>query len=434
MVGARIIRIDKGKLMSKHSGSTTPWQGLMTAFTTPLLLGVAPIFGKLAIESGADSFTVAALRTIVAVALMWLIYGLFFRKYIYIYPAGLIGCVVIGTVNGIGSLFYYGGLQLLDASLAQLINGIYLAFAVLLSQIGGQTADRRTLVRVLLALSALVVINIFSAGPINWMGIGLMLANALMFAGTMILSQYVVYEMPAPTAALYILSTMAVVVTMVWLGLSPELEPGFLEVAIWPILALGATTALSRIAMFGSVKVLGGMQTAIFATLEIAVALLLGGLVLRDELTGGQWAGVALLMLSILLIRQRDLLPRGFNPNSLVVANMASVQFQRIAFHRAFGTRETDNDEGTMGMVTVEEMQAIQQMMGARTGGLDPFPIGRSQKLAQIGYDDPDTRTRPVRRDHQAQLDTKPIVGIPADDVQPQPHPSEPKENPAAKR
>src|SRR6186713_372068 len=98
-------------------------RSVIATVATPLFLGVAPIFGKAAIGAGADAFTVAALRTIVAVALLWGAYGLFFRRYIFIYPAGLLGCVVIGVINGIGSLFYYGGLQYLDASMVQLING-----------------------------------------------------------------------------------------------------------------------------------------------------------------------------------------------------------------------------------------------------------------------------------------------------------------------
>src|SRR5215813_6318283 len=106
-------------------------RGIVAAFLTPMFLGMAPIFGKLAINAGADSFTVAAWRTVIAVALLWLLYLLFARKYIFIYPAGLLGCVVVGIVNGIGSLFYYGGLGLLDASLVQLLNGTYLVFAVI---------------------------------------------------------------------------------------------------------------------------------------------------------------------------------------------------------------------------------------------------------------------------------------------------------------
>lgn len=372
--------------------------GVIAVFSTPIFLGVAPIFGKFAISAGADPFTVAALRTIVAVAMLWIGYGIFFRKYIFIYPAGLMGCVVIGIVNGIGSLFYYAGLQQLDASLVQLINGSYLVFAVLLSRIGGQIIDTRTFIRVLMALLALILITGFSATGVNIAGVGFMLANALMFAGTVILSQYVLFEMPAPTAALYILTTMGIIVTMAWLAVAPPLEAIVLQNAGGWIIALGITTAISRLAMFASVKILGGMQTAIMAAAEIGVALILALLLLGDSLTTEQWIGVAILMASILLVRQQDLLPHGFNPNSLIVANMSSVQFQRIAFHRAFGTNELDNLENTMGTITTQEMMAIQKMMGAQIGGLDPFPIGKTKYI--MGMDetyDPVAETLPAQ-------------------------------------
>jgi drug/metabolite transporter (DMT)-like permease len=359
----------------------SPLRGYLAAFATPTFLGMAPIFGKFAINAGSDSFTVAALRTIVAVLLMWMAYSLFWRKYIFIYPAGLLGCVVVGTINGIGSLFYYGGLTSLDASLVQMINGLYLAFAVLLSRAGGQKADRRTLIRVALAVLALVIITGGVGRPMDWMGVGLMLGSALMFAGTFVLSQYVLYEMPAPTVALYIVTTMGVVVTMVWLAVGQRPPPEILQASFWPIFILGVTTALSRLAMFAGVKSLGGMQTAIMAIAEIGVALVLAFLFLGERLTLTQVVGLGILFVGMLLIRPKDMLPRGFNPNALVIANMASVQFQRIAFHRAFGTRDTDNEVGTMGQITTAELLAIQRMMGAQMGGLDPFPIRKGNQL-----------------------------------------------------
>lgn len=373
-------------------------RGAAAALSTPVLLGMAPIFGKLALFTGVDAFTVAALRTLLAVLLLWLAYLLFARRFVFIYPAGLLGCLVIGTINGIGSLFYYSGLSLLDASLVQLINGLYLALAVLLSRIGGQRASTRTLIRVLLAMAALLLITSLGAG-LNWTGVGLMLGSALMFAGTVILSQYVLYEMPAPTATLYILTTMGVVVTVVWLALSPTLEAGMLQAAFWPIFLLGLTTALSRLAMFSGIKFLGGMQTAVLAIAEIGVALLLAALVLGEALTMGQWLGVGLLFFSMLLIRQEDLLPRGVNPNALIVANMASVQFQRIAFHRAFGTHEHDNAERTMSSLSTQEMQAIRRMMGADIGRIDPFPIGKTRNTITRpeDFDAPTQPRRPQR-------------------------------------
>ncbi|GEM_PF-171401 len=359
-------------------------QAVATVFATPVLLGMAPIFGKFAINTGADPFSVAALRTIMAVAILWLAYVVLFRKYIFIYPAGLMGCIVIGAINGIGSLFYYGGLGILDASLAQLINGMYLVFAVMLARIGGQETDMRTLLRVGAAILALAMITGLGTGTIDWTGVGFMLANALMFAGTVTLSQYVLYEMPAPTATLYILSTMAVVVTVVWLAVGQPMSQEVFQNAMPPIILLGLSTALSRLAMFAGVKFMGGMQTAVLAITEIAVAVTLAMIFLGDTLTPMQWFGVAILGTTLLLVRQKDLLPRGYNPNALIVANMSSVQFQRIAFHRAFGTSETDNEFMTMESITTQEMQAIQAMMGASIGGLDPFPIGKSNKINKV--------------------------------------------------
>lgn len=345
---------------------------------------MAPIFGKLAINAHADPFSIAALRTLVAVALLWTTYIFFFRKYIYIYPAGLMGCIVIGAINGIGSLFYYGGLGYLDASLAQLLNGMYLVFALLFSRMGGQGITRRTIMRVLVSLIALLLVAGFGQSPVNWTGVGLMLGNAMMFAGTVILSQYVLYEMPAPTVTLYVLTTMSLVVTVVWLAVGQPLSLQILIAATPPILLLGLTTALARLAMFAGVKFLGGMQTAVLAITEIGVALLLAALVLGETLTATQWLGVSILIFSMSLIRQQDLLPRGYNPNALIVANMASVQFQRIAFHRAFGTQDTDNPEGTMSTITTQEILMIQRMMGAQTGAIDPFPIAKSRQINDI--------------------------------------------------
>jgi drug/metabolite transporter (DMT)-like permease len=86
----------------------------------------------MAINAGADPFSVAAMRTADRGAAA--VGGLsHFLSGVHLYlPGGLLGCVVIGAVNGIGSLFYYSGLGLLDASLTQLLNGMYLVFAVLL--------------------------------------------------------------------------------------------------------------------------------------------------------------------------------------------------------------------------------------------------------------------------------------------------------------
>jgi drug/metabolite transporter (DMT)-like permease len=351
-------------------------KGIAAVLMTPMLLGLAPIFGKLAIQGGSDAFSVAAWRTVIAVAFLWIIYLIFFRKYTYIYPAGLLGCVVIGVINGVGSLFYYGGLARIDASLAQLLNGMYLIFVVWMSRFGGEKIDRRVALRVGLALTALVILTGFGHEPIDWLGVGLMLGSALMFAGTVILSQYVLYEMPARTVALYILTTMGVIVVMAWAAVgAPAASIEALGATLPFIAILGITTALSRLAMFAGVKSLGGLQTAIVAIVEIGVALVLAFFVLGERLSSAQVVGVGVLVVSLLLIRSRDMLPRGINPSALLIGNMANLQFQWIAFEHAFSKKGTSNTQDVMATVTTAEIHAIQQMMGATTEPVKPITV-----------------------------------------------------------
>jgi drug/metabolite transporter (DMT)-like permease len=358
-----------------------PVRGVVMAMLTPIFLGVAPIFGKMAINAGADPFSVAALRTLTAIAILWTVYLIFMRRFVFVSPAGLMGCIVIGGINGLGALCYYSGLGRLDAGLVQLLNGMYLVVAIILASIGGARIDGRTLLRVGLAVAALIILTGFGERRIDFTGVGLMLGSAVMFAGTISLSQYVLYEVPSQTMALYSLTTMAVVVSMVWLAVGQPVPMDAAALAVAPIIILGITTALSRLAMYAGVKFLGSMQTAIMAVAEIGVALILSALVLGERLTPFQWFGVALLASCLLLIRQRDLVAQAYNPGAMILANMATEQFQRIAFHKAFGTIETNPDLAILQDMSPEELHAIQQMMGAEPGAIDPFPISKSAAL-----------------------------------------------------
>lgn len=361
---------------------------LAVAVLTPVSLGLAPIFGKLAMLDGADPFAVAAVRTVIAAAILWPLFALFARRYLYIYPAGLLGCIIVGVVNGIGSLFYYGGLGLLDASLVQLLNGLYVVFAVMLARVGGEAIDARTIARVLLALAGVVLVAGLGHAPVHWLGVGLMIGSAILFAGTMVLSQYVMYEMPAPTASVYILTVMAVVVLVAWVAVGSPVRPAVVEAAFGPVLLLGLTTAASRLLMFSSVQVFGSLRTVVVAILEVAVTLVIAYFALNERLTGAQWLGVALLGASVLLVRPQDLKPRNLSISSLIVRDVASIQFQRIAFHRAFGNDEQDNEFGVMAQLTTTEMRMIQRMMGVDGKPVNPFPLPRSAVDASEAADE----------------------------------------------
>src|SRR5690606_15281221 len=66
--------------------SSASGRAIVAALLSPVFLGAAPIFGKLATNAGVDPFTVAAVRTILAVGILWAGYLIFWREYTYIYP------------------------------------------------------------------------------------------------------------------------------------------------------------------------------------------------------------------------------------------------------------------------------------------------------------------------------------------------------------
>src|SRR5258707_9253576 len=131
-------------------------QGIAAALLSALVLGVAPTFGKQAINAGTPPLSVVALRTVLATLSLWLVFSLHpaGRRLFYIYPVGLWGCLAAGVINGLGSLMYYTGLARLDASLAQMLYTLYPIFLTLFLRLEGHAISRFTLFRLGLALLA----------------------------------------------------------------------------------------------------------------------------------------------------------------------------------------------------------------------------------------------------------------------------------------
>jgi drug/metabolite transporter (DMT)-like permease len=282
---------------------------MIAALMTPALMGFAPVFGKLAIRSGLDPYTLAALRTCAAAAILWIVYLLFFRKYIYIFPAGLLATMAVGTMNGLGSLLYYNGLLLLDnASLSQLLNMLYVVFVMLLTRLYGHHVSRISLFRAGLALAAVYFLTATNSGRghIHWLGVGLMIGSAFTYAYHVILGQRGMYEMPAPTMALYALTWMALTVLLARLFLGRSFAVPWapaLPVGWWYLLGLTAVTALSRVTLFAGVRNLGALHTILLNVAELGVTLLVANLWLAESLTPMQWVGVLILLASVLLSR-----------------------------------------------------------------------------------------------------------------------------------
>jgi len=127
-------------------------KGIQAAAASALFLGMAPIFGKLAILLGFTPLAVVAFRTVIAFSLLLGLTLIFQRQFFYIYPVGLAGCLLAGFFNGLGSILYYSALSRLDASVGQLLYSFYPLMLALWLLLDRQTISRLTYLRLAISL------------------------------------------------------------------------------------------------------------------------------------------------------------------------------------------------------------------------------------------------------------------------------------------
>jgi drug/metabolite transporter (DMT)-like permease len=281
-----------------HKGRLT---GINAALISAFFLGLAPVFGKAAM--GVDKFSpyaVVALRTGLAASLLLLIMAVFRPRYLYIYPAGLIGCAMAGAVNGIGSVFYYVGLSRLNASVAQMLYALYPFFVAFWLQLDKQSPSKLTIFRIVIASMSAFLLTRADAGIIDWWGVLFMLIAAALYALHLPINQRVLYDVPAPTVTLYTLIAMSIIVIPAYFIFDRSWPVG--TVPWTPVLALTVVTFFSRLLLFLGVKHIGGMQTALLGLGELLVAIVFSHLLLGESFTQLQWLGTAGLGISLLLV------------------------------------------------------------------------------------------------------------------------------------
>lgn len=271
------------------------YSGLLAAF----LLGWAPILGKFAYKAQVSPTTLAVSRTIVAAIFLWVVYLLFWRERIFIRLQDIGSCLLVGAINGVGSLFYYNGLGRLDASRASLLGAMIPIWVVIFLSASGQKIRFITLIQLLGSLAgAFLVTSPWVGGPrTDYLGVMLMIASAAVNGWYFVMGQWVLSEIPSRSATLYIISGMAITVTLAKFISEPNTQIIQTSFSGWSaIIALGLTTALSRMALFFSLEKLGGAQTAIINLTELTVSLALAFLFLGDRLYWYQWSGAVLLL------------------------------------------------------------------------------------------------------------------------------------------
>ena len=263
-------------------------------------MGLTPIFGKQVLLAGLGSLPLVAFRTSGAAILLLLIILFFKRSNLTIFPLGLVGCLIAGSLNGVGSILYYASLARIDASLGQLLFMMYPVMIAVLFYADGQRPSRITILRLGISIPAVYLLLHPASTSIDLLGAAMMLIAALLYALHIPINQRVLYEVPAPTVTLYTLLAMTAVVLVAFVFGSQPLIPIPAD-AVQPLVLLTAVTFISRLTLFAGVKFIGGIQTSIIGLGELVVTILFSFLLLGESLSDLQWLGALILVTSLIL-------------------------------------------------------------------------------------------------------------------------------------
>jgi len=286
-------------------------KGVSAALSSAVFLGLVPIFGKLAMGFQFSPFAVIAIRTTAAALLMLLLMATRMRSYFYIYPVGLIGCLLAGLINGLGSILYYSALNRLDAGIGHILYSFYPLFVALWLILDRQSITRLTGFRLALTVPAVILLIIPSQKSVDLVGAMMMIGAAILYALHMLINQRILYEVPAQTVTLYTLLSMAVTVDLAFL-VSGSGFPA-LSAHWWPVLAMALITFFSRLTLFMGIKHLGGLQTALLGLADLFVTVILAQAWLGERFSTLQWIGAVLLMISLFLVSFDKITPQKRN-------------------------------------------------------------------------------------------------------------------------
>jgi drug/metabolite transporter (DMT)-like permease len=281
-------------------GAAGKQKGVYAALASAFFLGVVPIFGKVAINSGFSPLAVIVLRTGIAALLMLAVMAIAKRQYFYIFPVGLVGCLLAGLINGLGSILYYTALGRMEASVGHMLYSFYPLFVAVWLLLDRQPMTRLTIFRLILSVPAVILLIYTGKQAVDPVGALMMIGSAVLYALHLIINQRVLYEVPAPTVTLYTLLGMTVTVLIGYLVVSPQIPTT--QVAWWAVIAMALITFFSRFTLFMGIKHLGGLQTALLGLAEIFITIFFAVVALGESLSIPQILGAALLAVSLVLV------------------------------------------------------------------------------------------------------------------------------------
>lgn len=305
------VKVESEVIAEKPAAPPTNTQarGTILMIVATLCLSSSSILAKFIYRENVAPITMLDLRFVIASLVMWLFYSLVktWRPYLWLKSwRQFWGCVAVGGSNSISQLFYFIALTELDPGLAQMIFSLNPAIIALIMLFFGERLTRLKIARLGLGLAGLYFLTLAGSGSgkaINPWYVLLIIGCSAVYAIHLTLYQKLLGGTNSRTNTLYVLTTMAVIYTVIELVQHQTAGVAAVPAFSWLLIVMMAlvSTALARLLMFEGLALIGGTQVALIGIGEPVIVLFTSVLLLNEHLSLSQWIGAGLVIFSIAL-------------------------------------------------------------------------------------------------------------------------------------
>ncbi len=264
--------------------------------------GFTPIFVKLSFSAGYSLAELNVSQMMIAAFTLWLI-ALFKHRQIHLTKKQLIRLLSAGSLTGITSIFYYGSMQYVPASIAIILLFQFVWIGVIYEWLFDKNAPTlTTYISVVLTLFGVFFAADVLSGEffaLSFIGVVLGICSAFSYAGFIYVSGRVATQIEP-------LTRTAIMMTGALLLMIIVFPPTFLftDAIISSVWFYGAGAAL-----FGAIlppilfslsapHLPTGLAT-ILGSIELPVAVVMTSMILSETVTVSQWFGIVLILLAI---------------------------------------------------------------------------------------------------------------------------------------
>lgn len=280
-------------------------KGVLYILIGASFFGFTPIFAKIGFSHGYSLGQINIVQMIISFILLWSLTLIKRASFKGLHRKNILQVMVTGCFIGLTSIFYYGSMQYLPASLAIILMFQFVWIGIILEWIFSKIKPSKlTVLSILLILVGVFFASNFVNGDINGLplkGFVFGILSAFTYAGFIFCSGKVAVNVDPWTRSSLMVTGSTILVLVVFMADIPAvlpLEKDLLTTAVGVSLFGAVLPPLFFAA--GAPLVSGGMAN-ILTSIELPIAILSASLILSEAVSTFQWFGIVIILAAIAL-------------------------------------------------------------------------------------------------------------------------------------